>query len=277
MYIAEVRGKFTPSEERKEDILTSNVFSFFKYAKREVFLYQLLQLIKTPVQKKDVEGAEFIFWPTYEDGTEPDLVLIVGEYYLLFEAKLHSGFSKGINISQHQICREISGGEIEARNLNKRFKFIAVTAHYEKARFLAENPIVSAFNFQWINWHQIALLLQRILHNYNSLDKETRCFAEDLYSLFLNKNLRSFAGVEVLTSLKNLHHSSPVLFFDPKTAEHRGDFLGFISSLEESLLLLPSPESIFFRAEFPFSYNVIDELQNYIPEAIFFEVRNGQN
>lgn len=45
MYVAEIRGKFSPAEERKEDILTPNVFSFFKYAKREIFPYDLLWLL----------------------------------------------------------------------------------------------------------------------------------------------------------------------------------------------------------------------------------------
>jgi hypothetical protein len=38
MYIAELKGKLSLTDERKEDILTSNVFSFFKYSTRKVFL-----------------------------------------------------------------------------------------------------------------------------------------------------------------------------------------------------------------------------------------------
>ena len=34
MYLAEIHGKLSMENENKEDILTSNVFSFFKYANR---------------------------------------------------------------------------------------------------------------------------------------------------------------------------------------------------------------------------------------------------
>jgi len=38
MYLAELHGKLSQRIERMEDILTSNVFSFFKYSTREIFL-----------------------------------------------------------------------------------------------------------------------------------------------------------------------------------------------------------------------------------------------
>ena len=135
MYIAEIQGKFTPSEERKEDILTSDVFSFFKYTKREVFLYQLLKYLQLDIVKSDMVKAEFIFWPSFEDGTQPDLIILVGKYYLLIEAKFSSGFSKSTDSIKHQLIREIEGGKLEAQNLNREFQIVAVTAHYTKHHF----------------------------------------------------------------------------------------------------------------------------------------------
>ncbi len=38
MYLAELHGKLSQRIERMENILTSNVFSFFKYSTREIFL-----------------------------------------------------------------------------------------------------------------------------------------------------------------------------------------------------------------------------------------------
>jgi len=38
MYLAEICGKLSSKVEGIEDILTSNVFSFFKYSKRTIFL-----------------------------------------------------------------------------------------------------------------------------------------------------------------------------------------------------------------------------------------------
>jgi len=48
------------------------------------------------ISDTDAREAEFLFWPSYEDGTEPDLVIICGDYYILFEAKLYSDFSEKV-------------------------------------------------------------------------------------------------------------------------------------------------------------------------------------
>jgi hypothetical protein len=62
MYIAEIHCKFAPHEERKEDILTSNVFSFFKYAKRNIFLYKLLKLLGLNITTHDANWGLHYFY-----------------------------------------------------------------------------------------------------------------------------------------------------------------------------------------------------------------------
>jgi hypothetical protein len=42
MFIAEIKGKLSHNIEEKEDVLTSNVFSFFKYADRKAYLKPFL-------------------------------------------------------------------------------------------------------------------------------------------------------------------------------------------------------------------------------------------
>lgn len=64
MYIAELQGKFSPYQERMEDILTSNVFSFFMYARREIFLSEFLRLLDIETEAEDLHNAEFLFWPS---------------------------------------------------------------------------------------------------------------------------------------------------------------------------------------------------------------------
>lgn len=108
MYIAELRGKLYRDQENKEDLLTSNVFSFLKYAPRDIFLYEYLNYLSVPVTKKDACDAKFLFWPTYDDYTEPDVVIIVVEYYLLFEVKLYSGFREETDITADQLSRELA-------------------------------------------------------------------------------------------------------------------------------------------------------------------------
>ena len=86
MYLAELHGKLSSRLERMEDILTSNVFSFFKYSTRDIFLKGYLNTMGFDISEQEANRAEFIFWPRYEENTEPDLVIIVGDYYLLIEA-----------------------------------------------------------------------------------------------------------------------------------------------------------------------------------------------
>ena len=69
MYIAELRGKLSSRVECSEDILTSNVFSFFKYANREIFLKRYLANLGFDITTEEAINAQFIFWPVFEDGT----------------------------------------------------------------------------------------------------------------------------------------------------------------------------------------------------------------
>lgn len=271
MYLAELHGKFSIAEERREDILTSNVFSFFKYAKREIFLKSFLNLLGLQLEPHELDEVEFIFWPTYQDQTEPDLVILVGRYYLLIEAKLFSGFGKALDFSAYQLSREIAEGKLEAHNLEKEFRLIAVTAHYAKHQFIAENPEFSLSDITWINWHQIAMILDDILNTNEKLDSETKSFALDLYSLLVKKNLRKFAGQDVFNRLASLKPTSAALFFNAKTAKYRGDFLGFHQSLEEFSRLLSYKYLFFDKRDRRYFTNLPILKFEITPNHIFFQ------
>ncbi len=66
MYLAELHGKLSSRVERMEDILTSNVFSFFKYSSRDIFLKGYLNKLGFQVSAKEAEEAEFKFWPVFD-------------------------------------------------------------------------------------------------------------------------------------------------------------------------------------------------------------------
>ena len=270
MYIAELQGKFSPYQERMEDILTSNVFSFFMYARREIFLSEFLRLFDIETESNDLHNAEFLFWPSYEDGTEPDLVIIVGDYYILIEAKFGSGFGKETDFSAAQLIREYNMGKLDAQNLEKTFRLVAVTAHYSKHQFIAENPEVASIEISWINWHQIAILLDKILNTQKDLSIETKTFALDLYRLLLKKNLRKYAGQEILRIVPLLQSSFESLFFDAKSAQYRGDFIGFEHSLEEFQPLQAFQYESFYHKERIFFANLSDDELMEIPTDIFF-------
>ena len=80
MYLAELRGKLSSRIERMEDVLTSNVFSFFKYSSRDIFLRKYLNKLGFSVSDQEAEEAEFRFWLVLEECTKPALVIIVRNY-----------------------------------------------------------------------------------------------------------------------------------------------------------------------------------------------------
>ena len=245
MYLAELHGKLSRNVERKEDILTSNVFSFFKYARRDIFLKRYLEKVMgVGFAVEDLNSADFIFWPTYDDFTEPDLVIVVGSYYLLIEAKYFSDFGKETAARKDQITREIEGGMIEAKRLGKRFIFVAVTADsvFRKEKF---PHLIHGLQkrFRWTNWQGVASLLEGILAEKRELAHHELCHAQDLLNLLDRKNLRSFGGFDLEG------HFIPYdrIFLDIDSASYRGSFIGFQDSLGSCVMIDPTPQSIFFE------------------------------
>ena len=224
--------------------MTSNVFSFFKYSRRDIFLKNYLKrLLGKQFTNDELLNAEFIFWPTYNDNTEPDLIIIVGNYYLLFEAKYHSDFGKGSLTRKDQISREIEGGCLDARRLNKKFIYVAITADsiYRKEKF--PNFLVNMpEKFKWTNWQSISLLIEQLIHDNGELEKHEYWHALDLYELLDKKNLRSFAGYNLKGKFK--HYDQ--VFFDVDSSKYRGSFIGFVDSLSNVKLIGTVPSTIYY-------------------------------
>jgi hypothetical protein len=222
MIIAELKGKIPGRFYDKEDILTSNVFSFFKYSDRQIFRDYLgaLGITVSPSESRD---AEFYFWQCYEDNTEPDLVVLCGKYYMLFEAKLYSDFSHETDIVESQMEREIKMGKMSARNLKKEFVYIVLTAEYFKDKFKYTALENRDFLFIWTNWQFIAYFLNEKLENglpqYNE-------FANDLYSLLVKKRLRSFVGISNINMPKKFF-LGPSVFYNLELSKFKGEFTGF--------------------------------------------------
>ncbi len=232
MYLAELHGKLPSKIERMEDILTSNVFSFFKYSTREIFLRGYLNKLGFNISNKEAIEAEFMFWPRFEENTEPDLVLIVGNYYLLIEAKYFSGFAEETNKTKSQLLREIEGGRLEAKNYGKDFKLIAITAdHYYKEDKFEIIPSDFKPHFKWTNWQSVSSFLYNIVESGRDINKQERDFASDLYNLLDKKNLRDFQSLDNLYNMTAFLKSYASVFFEARTAKFRGDFIGFMDSL----------------------------------------------
>ena len=227
MIIAELYGKVPSKLENKEDILTSNVFSFFKYSDR-FFLKEYLCQIGIEVSENDASEAEFLFWQKYDDGTEPDLIVICGKYYLLFEAKFYSDFSQKTSTIESQIDREIKMGKLSAKNENKEFVYIAITAEYYKDKNKYSKYEDRDFKFIWTNWQTITNFLETTLESQSLF--QYREYANDLFSLLIKKNLRSYIGILNLKVDEKINFHNFV-FYNKNTSEFKGEFSGFIESL----------------------------------------------
>ncbi len=276
MYLAELRGKLSPRVERMEDVLTSNVFSFFKYSSRDIFLKKYLNELGFNVSDREAAGAEFRFWPVFEDGTEPDLVIIVGDYYLLIEAKYFSGFGKKTETTDDQLIREINGGQLEAFNYGKEFYLIAITAdyYYKKDKFKVI-PQIFRPRFKWTNWQSVSSFLDNVLNSNPNIKGPERDFSLDLYNLLDKKHLRSFQSITYNGPLLKDYRS---IFFDAKTAKLRGDFIGFIDSLSLAKGLKPVGKTVFFSSTKRIfkSLSKLEKLKKVISPIFFKEDESNE-
>lgn len=253
MYVAEIKGKLPPSIRQSEDLLTSNIFSFFNYSERTVYLKSLINKLGIVVNEKELKEAEFLFWPTYEDGTEPDLILIIGKYYILFEAKYYSGFGKETVTTESQLIREIKRGLMEADNLDKKFLLVAITSDYcYKPEKFKEIKDYKEY-FQWINWQSVAEILLKSIENDENLPN--KLFASDLLRLLEVKKLRSFRPFKDLTfnEVKKVKNN---IFFMTETAIYRGKFIGFKKIFGSEPAILKTVDNIFYTKKY--FYNLPD-------------------
>ena len=273
MYLAELHGKLSQRIERMEDILTSNVFSFFKYSTREIFLKGYLKKLGFDVSDQEATEAEFIFWPRFEENTEPDLVIIVGNYYLLIEAKYFSGFGGETDKTEAQLIREIKGGKLDAKNYGKDFILIAITAdpYYKDYKF---EIIPKDFrpHFVWTNWQTVSSFLSNILEKDIKIPKQEHDFALDLYNLLDKKDLRKFQSFDILSLVKQYLKPHASVFFEAKTAKFRGDFIGFLNNLPFDKKILMMRKTIFLTIQKKiFTHLVQSRRLTYSKDTVFFK------
>jgi len=250
MYLAELHGKLPSRFERMEDILTSNVFSFFKYSRRDIFLKGYLELLGFEVSIDDVNNAEFVFWPQLEKKTEPDLVIRVGNYYILIESKYCSDFNEGLIKTDSQLLREIEAGKLDAKNYNLEFYLIAITGdYYEKKEKFEIIPQDFHSNFKWTNWQKVTLLIKNTLERRGDITIENKSFASDLYNLLVKKGLCIFRGADFILGLGSDLRRHQKIFFEARTAIFRGDFIGFVDALYLTDKMLPVGKTLFFHTQ----------------------------
>ena len=264
MIRAELHGKISSKLKKMEDILTSNVFSFFKYSDR-IYLKDYLRRLGLIVSISEANKAEFEFWPRYPDNTEPDLVVTCGRYYILFEAKLYSDFSPETLTMASQIDREVKMGKREAEIQKREFIYIAITAEYyfNKKKYA---KYASQKYFYWTNWSAITTYLFGIIEEDNS--KSNKLYIEDLYALLVKKRLRSFVGLNDIYPSEEVK-APDIVFYDLNTSAFKGEYTGMYE------ILAPFPpiseyRKFFYRLFFDFSTDL--KINN--EEKVFYDTTN---
>jgi hypothetical protein len=188
MTIAEIHGKLSP-HEHMEDLLTSDVFSTFKYLDVNNGLIPFLKKAISfkdnvpPDFLEDIVVADYLFWPrTSYLNREPDVLIVLTKkdqstIAILIEAKYHSGKSnanreetatdKENKALEHldgdqlaELFKELQDGKIYIGDPIIRDKYIQsagsrylffVTAHYASPRHDIEETFKVLEKNQYFN------------------------------------------------------------------------------------------------------------------------------
>ncbi len=253
MLTAELKGKLPAGVRNLEDVLTSYVFNFLQYSTRTVYLAEFLRALGIDASKQSLGAASFRFWPTLDDGTEPDLVLRVGDHYLLFEAKLFASFDPGDSERQPQVEREIREGMVEAEREGRQFQFVAVTADSCFRPAVLRCQTRYARLAQWTNWQSIARLILAVSENLGERAPD-REYALDLLAILDARNLRGFRGFDELVG-EAIPPPQERIFLRAEQLAYRGEFIGFAEALHAVPVIGPPPSGLFASrkrfSEFP--------------------------
>ena len=127
---------------------------------------------------------------------------------------------------------------------------IAITAdYYYKERNFEILTSSHLRDFKWTNWQMVAGFLDKTLANAINIRKQDQDFALDLYTLLDKKSLRDFQGFGSLDE-KGFNFNRPTfVFFEARTADFRGAFIGFTDSLLFDNQLTPSPDNVFWSGQ----------------------------
>ena len=186
MLQAELHGKLPSDATRSEDVLTSNVFGIMNNCDRSLFLKPWLELIGLIIDPVYVEQADFSFWPSFEDGTEPDVVIDMPGYFIVIEAK----YLSNLGDDETQLSREIIQGLKEAKD--KQFNLVCITSDFDYPQILIKQKNKYSINIFWTSWQKLYIFLRGTLQKEQ--DNSTKRWLSDLKELLENKGFMGFEG-----------------------------------------------------------------------------------
>lgn len=186
MLIAELHGKLPLDAMRSEDVLTSNVFGIMKNCDRNIFLKPWLESIGIKIGSNDIEQANFSFWPSFEGGTEPDVVIEMASYFIVIEAK----YLSNLGDDETQLSREIIQGSKEAGD--KEFYLVCITSDFDYPETLTKEKQQHSKNIVWTSWQKLFIFLVDTLKKEQ--DNYTTRWLRDLKDLLEYKGFMGFTG-----------------------------------------------------------------------------------
>lgn len=229
MTVAEIHGKISSSgsniSDRREDLLTSDVFGCLRYIPFEKGLQKLLTQAQLYTDQKKLLGIDnsdgnvsVEFWPRLENNSEPDVLIRNGDHLIIIEVKYLSGKSGNYETNQDnedsveasnpdQLARLFRGLMSDKRKYTKR-SLIYLTAHrtlpieditdgYNK---LDDSSDTYEHNVYWLSWFKVYKTISELLkENSRIQDKYWRIVLCDIQRLLHRKGLRQFEGFEGIT------------------------------------------------------------------------------
>jgi hypothetical protein len=209
--LAELHGKFDAEHpegaDRSEDLLTSAVFGAVRYLPRAAVV-ALCAAIGILVDAKAARTARILLWPRMPmpqwpgKVIEPDVVIVVGQQPVVFEAKLHSPFGLYTDPAQptgdqlHQLAVQYAA--VSSWAAGQRLLppvIVAVTAPPQRPATDLERAAhdvtglsleASAKDFRWLPWWRIA----EVLDGLPDLRVHERTHVDDLLAYMEKKGVR---------------------------------------------------------------------------------------
>jgi hypothetical protein len=250
-------------------VLTSNVFSFLKYSHRPTYLREFFHRAGLEIPASELCRGSFAFWPSYDDGTEPDVVVETHAHYVLIETKYFSGVGEENGNPAGQLIRECRAGAIEASNRSKLFCVLLITGDATPpSRLLDEIPAPYREHVLWTNWRAIAQILLEKIETSGTAAPDYE-FASDLYELLDFKHLRGFLSFTRLARIRP-NSASAHIFFAAETAS----FSGFAPTLSVLGAVPPPPAQVFYSAGTRFILPAIE--RPLFHNRIFFSLPHNE-
>lgn len=227
MTVAEIHGKLSVASlsERREDLLTSDVFGCLRYLPPQEVLVPFLKTArslsgKTLSISSSISAAHYAFWPSLRAlrraACEPDVVLGLetddGIHLIMIEAKYHSGPSSLENndlLPHHQLAREMdqlsavscadlnweTPSEPGSRTLLYVTKDMTMPeADMGRACLEYSSKRAASIDIYWTSWRFLPSILESTL--VHETIPERRAIVDDMLRLLERKWLMPFSGVD---------------------------------------------------------------------------------